>query len=96
MAASTIDKIKLWLFPGLMSCLAALIWADVSEIKSDVKTLMAVSIKDGIRIDNLEGKLKTASIPSAPKDEIPFMFERVAVVPDNRLFAQAKYIKPLK
>lgn len=49
-----IAAIKSWLFPLLISGFAALIWQDVTEIKNDVKALMAQSNIDKTRIDALE------------------------------------------
>jgi hypothetical protein len=82
-----IEAFKVWIFPTLVSILAMLIWNDVSEIKSDVKALMAQSNIDKTRIDNLERVVyKTAST------ELPFKKESsdlpqntYAVLPDNRL-----------
>lgn len=73
---STMDKIKVWAFPGMMSILAAIIWQDVQEIKSDTKALLAQSMIDKTRIDNLErevyGKTKISfEIPQRVPEEIP-------------------------
>lgn len=54
MSVSASDKVKIWLFPTVMSLLAALIWHDVNEIRTDIKALMAQSSIDKTRIDNLE------------------------------------------
>ena len=54
---STMDKIKVWAFPGMMSILAAIIWQDVQEIKTDTKALLAQSMIDKTRIDNLERQI---------------------------------------
>lgn len=51
------SKVKSWLFPSLVTVLAALIWKDVSELKSDVKALLAQSNVDKTRIDNIEREL---------------------------------------
>jgi hypothetical protein len=50
----SVTAIKSWVFPALLTVLAAIIWHDVNEIKSDVKALMAQSNIDKTRIDNLE------------------------------------------
>ena len=57
MQPSVADKIKVWAFPGLISILSAVIWQDVSEIKADVKALIAQSSADKTRIDNLEKQM---------------------------------------
>ncbi len=51
------NRVKSWLFPGLVGILATIIWQDVKEIKTDVKALIAQSNKDMIRIDNLEREM---------------------------------------
>jgi len=58
MARTAIEQVKLWLFPSVMSLLAAVIWQDVNEIKSDVKALIAQSAADKTRIDNLEKQIE--------------------------------------
>lgn len=54
---TAIQSLKAYLFPTLVSVLAAMIWYDVTEIKQDVKQLMAQSNIDKTRIDNLEKRL---------------------------------------
>jgi hypothetical protein len=51
------NKVKTWLFPSLVTVLAALIWRDVTELKSDVKSLLAQSNIDKTRINNIEREL---------------------------------------
>lgn len=52
-----IARFKTWIYPSLVSILAAIIWHDVNEIKSDVKLLMAQSNIDKTRIDALEKQM---------------------------------------
>ena len=85
--ATQFDKVKLYLFPGLVSVLGLVIWSIVSEIRSDMKFLMSQYSADHVRIDNLErvvyGKSlanRNDSIPPIP----PSRQEIVAVIPDNR------------
>lgn len=54
MSNAAADKIKVWLFPTLVSIISVFIWQEVKEIKSDVKALLAQSNIDKTRIDNLE------------------------------------------
>lgn len=72
MTNSTIDKIKLWIFPSMVSLIGLFIYQEMKEIKSDVKALLAQSNIDKTRIDNLEreiygDKLLTTSIPAPIK-----------------------------
>jgi hypothetical protein len=80
-----IENFKLWIFPSLVSILAMMIWNDVSEIKADVKALMAQSNIDKTRIDNLERIVykKTASLPfNLPSTDLEL--ESYAILPNNR------------
>lgn len=70
------SKIKSWLFPSLVTVLTALIWKDITELKADVKALLAQSNIDKTRIDNLEREVynkkvayTTVLITSSPKKE---------------------------
>lgn len=80
-----LKSIKVWIFPSLVSLVALLIWSDVTEIKADLKALMAQSNVDKTRIDNLERVVykTTASYPTIPS--IPLVFKDVAVLPNNKL-----------
>jgi len=87
--ATQFDKIKLYLFPGLVSVLGLVIWSIVSEIRSDMKFLMSQYSADHVRIDNLErvvyGKSLAATDNKSNKEPIPpYRQETVAVIPDNR------------
>lgn len=94
---STLDKIKVWAFPGMMSILAAIIWQDVKEIKSDVKALVAQSNQDKVRIDNLErvvyGKTETAfQLPVKQPERIPrpSFTEFVMIKPEDHVLTGKK------
>ena len=54
MPVAGMDKIKAWMFPGLITALATMLWYDIREIKSDIKLLIAQTNIDKTRIDNLE------------------------------------------
>jgi hypothetical protein len=51
---SALDEVKAWLFPSIVGILGVIIWQDIKEIKSDIKSLIAQSNIDNTRIDNLE------------------------------------------
>lgn len=50
---SMVTTIKLYIFPALVTVISMLIWRDISELRSDVKSLLAQSNVDKTRIDNL-------------------------------------------
>ena len=82
----SIAAFKVWIFPTLVSLVSLLIWNDVNEIKTDVKSLMAQSNIDKTRIDNLERQIfKAATSPSSPF--IPRKEEEItyAVLVDNKI-----------
>jgi len=77
---------KIWIFPGLVSILGLMIWNDVSEIKADVKALMAQSNIDKTRIDNLERQIyvKPTSNQPAKEERNPLKNNKLyAVIPYN-------------
>lgn len=51
--------IKVYLFPTLVTILASLIWRDVSEMRNDVKSLLAQSNIDKTKIEALEKKTES-------------------------------------
>jgi hypothetical protein len=84
----TIEAFKIWIFPTLVSILAMMIWNDVSEIKADVKALMAQSNIDKTRIDNLERQIYKTPVTSLPL--VPFKSEEpkaneFAILSDNKV-----------
>lgn len=86
----SVQALKAWIFPSLVSILGVLIWQDVNEIKSDVKMLMAQSNIDKTRIDNLERvvyakAVVSYSIPNPP-NKLPsqiYYDEMVALKPNH-------------
>jgi len=52
--SSMANTLKLYLFPSLVSILAMMIWRDVSELRTDVKQLLAQSNVDKTEIQNLK------------------------------------------
>ena len=96
-----VDKLKIYIFPGLASLLGLLIWTTVNDIKddldavqADIKVLMAQSNIDKTRIDDLERtvyhKMVAYDIPTPPLNTEPEILTRVAVLPDTRLIVQNK------
>jgi hypothetical protein len=87
-----IQNFKVWIFPSLVSILAMMIWNDVNEIKSDVKSLMAQSNVDKTRIDNLERLIykKTASVPfNLPSRDLEL--ESYAILPNRKTIKNKNY-----
>lgn len=53
------NAVKLYLFPVLVTILATLIWRDVTEMRNDVKMLLAQSNVDKTDIQNLKRDVQT-------------------------------------
>lgn len=80
----SISQIKAWLFPSIITVLAAIIWNDVQEIKSDVKALMAQSNIDKTRIDNLERNVYK-TVTNHPDENPPIVLARFeGILPKNK------------
>ncbi len=54
MATNVIDRIKIWASPAIVSILGMMIWADLREMKQDIKRLLEVSSSQQARIESLE------------------------------------------
>jgi hypothetical protein len=81
MATNVIDKIKIWASPVIVSILGMMIWADVTEMKRDIKRLLEVSSSQQARIESLEKDLalikgnyfrKASNEDDVPKKKLPF------------------------
>ena len=93
------EQVRKWIFPSLMSLLSLLIWSmvndiksDISDVKADIKALMAQSNIDKTRIDNLERvvyKGNATNFPTMPPTPEPELIKRVAVLPkEDKLYVK--------
>lgn len=71
MTSSAVEKIKVWLFPTMVSIIGLFIWQEIKEIKSDVKSLLAQSNIDKTRIDNLERFMFPVQTPTKNDQQDP-------------------------
>jgi hypothetical protein len=53
-SSGTINTLKLYIFPSIVTILAMMIWRDVSELRSDVKQLLAESASNKAKVERLE------------------------------------------
>ena len=51
------SRIKAWLTPILISAFGGICWSIVSEIRSDVKALLAANAEVQVKIQNLEKRM---------------------------------------
>jgi hypothetical protein len=84
---NTIEQLKAYLFPTVISIMSIMIWHDVSEMKADIKQLIVQSNVDKTRIDNLERQIyKTGLRVPTPPSKLPLqvdMRQVVAIKPDE-------------
>lgn len=57
--ASVVNALKIYLFPSLVTVLAMMIWRDVTEMRSDIKALLAQANVDKTEIQNLKRDVQT-------------------------------------
>lgn len=55
---TTIDYLKAYAFPGVLSVLTMIVYNDIQEVKSDVKSLLAQANADRVKIDYLEKEVE--------------------------------------
>jgi len=54
-----VNAIKVYIFPTLVTILSMMIWRDISEMRADVKMLLAQSNVDKTKIEQLERTVKS-------------------------------------
>lgn len=55
---SIANAIKIYFFPSIVTVLAMMIWRDVTELRSDVKQLLAESNSNKAKVENLERQVQ--------------------------------------
>ena len=104
MATPLADKVKLWLFPGLVSILGLIIWSDLQTIKTKLDTNTNQTTTDKANITNLENRMNKVEaaifkpstlstsrehIPSEPpKDTTPAFTKIVAIRPNEKYYTK--------
>lgn len=53
-STSTIDLIKAWVSPALISIIGLLLWRDLSEMRQDIRVLLSNQSVVAVRVDHLE------------------------------------------
>lgn len=69
--ANSLDKVKGWLSPMVVSGFGLVLWSLLSEIRSDVKVLLQAEAATNIKIENLERRVTATEV----------------LITENRLFA---------
>jgi hypothetical protein len=90
---SILSTVKTWLFPSIMSFLAIILYDDIKEIKSDVKSLLAQTAADHVEIinlksqvENLNNKVFAYNKSNNDRPYVPDTFNKVyaALIQDNK------------
>ena len=69
--ANSLEKVKSWLSPMIISAFGMVLWSLLSEIRSDVKSLLQAEAATNIKIENLERRVTATEL----------------LITQNRLFA---------
>ena len=98
------NTIKLYLFPVLVTILASLIWRDVTEMRADIKALLAQSNIDKTDIQNLKKdvqnletvvfnrKIVAETEPLKQKDKSVDLLADIRYFKPEEIFDISKYI----
>ena len=57
-----VSQVKVWITPSLIGILGMFIWRDLSELRSDVKTLLSQSAEDQVKIQSIEKDVEVLKI----------------------------------
>lgn len=69
--ANNLERVKSWLSPMIISAFGFVLWSLLSEIRSDVKSLLQAEAATNIKIENLDRRVSATE----------------AFIAQNRLFA---------
>lgn len=88
------NAIKVYLFPALVTILATLIWRDVTEMRSDIKALLAQSNIDKTDIQNLKKDVQILEIAVFNKKIVASNESSKQEDKPLDLIADIRYFKP--
>lgn len=93
--SSPINTLKLYVFPVLVTILATLIWRDVTEMRSDIKALLAQSNIDKTKIETLERDVKSLEQAVFNKKaiaQVKYSFNNLGYFKHEEIFDINKYV----
>lgn len=101
----SVQAVKTWLFPAIVTVLSTIIWMDVTELKNDVKQLLAQSNVDKTRIDNLQRQVdllneRTIHLPvsSTPGEPVPvpsLQVKEIILTDKKRKVSKSQYFSTI-
>jgi hypothetical protein len=54
---NSLERVKAWLTPIIITAFGVVFWGLISEIRSDVKSLLRTTAQSDVRIENLERRI---------------------------------------
>jgi predicted transcriptional regulator len=54
---NSVEKVKAWISPLLITAFGVVFWSIISEIKTDVKMLLRSTAQSDVKIENLERRV---------------------------------------
>jgi hypothetical protein len=96
---SMTNTLKIYVFPALVTILATLIWRDVTEMRTDVKMLLAQSNIDKTKIETLERDVKSleqAVFNKRPVAAVVYPYQHDTYFKHEDIFDVTKYIPKLE
>lgn len=92
---SMANTLKIYVFPALVTILATMIWRDVTEMRTDVKMLLAQSNIDKTKIETLERDVKSleqAVFNKRPIATVVYPYDHDQYFKHEDIFDVKKYI----
>jgi hypothetical protein len=91
---ATINTIKQWLYPSILSVLGLFLWRDISETRSDVKLILIQQSADKVRIQKVESEiemlreyyLKQTDKPIRKQEEETIIYKQAAKKEDDEQY----------
>jgi hypothetical protein len=87
-----VSRIKEYITPGLITILGVMLWAELSELKTDVKTLLARDAASTMKIDMLEKEIDrvrqqvcNTTKPISYKNPIPIPWYKMIAKKEDEL-----------
>jgi hypothetical protein len=87
--SNILNSLKIYLFPTLVTILSTMIWRDVTELRTDVKMLLAQSNVDKTRIDNLQKEVQM--LQQKVFQTIPGKTSKVIEFPHDQYFKHEEF-----
>jgi|NOAtaT_6_FD_contig_123_72148_length_1691_multi_2_in_0_out_0_1 hypothetical protein len=82
--ANSLDRVKSWLSPMIISGFGFVLWSLLQEIRSDVKVLLQAEAATNIKIENLERRMTVTESMLAQNRLFAIKPEEIEIPKANR------------